>query len=815
MSQMNVIRQDIVQIGFEVENSPFADILKQEGKLAGMLDGAISDIKGFVTGTNKAEKSLTGMIQVGKKSRHMGLDSAADDALDLGKSAGKAEKSMKGLASLTFTEMLRSLSDAEKKMDGMANASENLAERVKSFGGAALGAIGVGLGVKESIDITGDYQRSVNTLQTQSGASDIEMPELSGMVTDLYKDNMGESFEDVARSIATVKSITGQGGDALQGMTNNALLMRDAFEFDVTESVRAADMMMRQFGVSGDQAYSMIAQGAQNGLDKNGDLLDSVNEYSVHFKGLGFSAEEMMNMMANGAKSGTFSVDRLGDSIKEFGIRAKESNDATKSAFYDLGLNAEKVADDFAHGGAAGKAAFNEVTKRLAQMKDPLQQNAAGVALFGTMWEDLQAEGVLALSKVTGGITDSTEALEKINDIQYNDISSALGSLGRTAQTDLIIPLAQQALPAITTAVNNTKTAISEFGAGMRGEVGAAQTPLYELGQGFAVVGNMAGNVLGFITENAGLVIPVITGIVTVMGAWKLITLGVATVEGIKTAATLAGTVATKGATVAQWLFNGSLLGCPALLAVAGIAAVIAIIGGLIKAVKDFIKLGKAEKELSVTAETSGVETALAGIQNTAQLGMSMQVNPELGDTTGLEGAALNHAYDATPEQLAAYQMGGLKGGSSGGGTKATSAASQPKGATGKPANFGQDISGFQDSVMPENYAMGHLPTGTAAMQNLGTTAAAQTIQPAGAIAARDTTSGGETPEYTPEKTMQEITNNTTNNETFHFSPTIHVEVKGTGNDKDLEKKIIVVVNKKLREAYTTAQRKHPRIIEA
>lgn len=410
MSQMNVIRQDIVQIGFEVENSPFADILKQEGKLAGMLDGAISDMKGFVTGTNKAEKSLTGMIKVGKKSRHMGLDSAADDALDLGKSAGKAEKSMKGLASLTFTEMLRSLSDAEKKMDGMANASENLAERVKSFGGTALGAIGVGLGVKESIDITGDYQRSVNTLQTQSGASDLEMPELSQMVTDLYKDNMGESFEDVARSIATVKSITGQGGDALQGMTNNALLMRDAFEFDVTESVRAADMMMRQFGVSGDQAYSMIAQGAQNGLDKNGDLLDSVNEYSVHFKGLGFSAEEMMNMMANGAKSGTFSVDRLGDSIKEFGIRAKESNDATKSAFYDLGLNAEKVADDFAHGGAAGKAAFNEVTKRLAQMKDPLQQNAAGVALFGTMWEDLQAEGVLALSKVTGGITDSTEA---------------------------------------------------------------------------------------------------------------------------------------------------------------------------------------------------------------------------------------------------------------------------------------------------------------------------------------------------------------------------------------------------------------------
>ena len=85
-------------------------------------------------------------------------------------------------------------------------------------------------------------------------------------------------------------------------------------------------MMMKQFGVTSDEAFNLIAQGAQNGLDKNGNLLDSINEYSVHFKQLGFDAEDMFNMFSNGAKAGVFDVDKLGDAVKEFGIRCKDGS---------------------------------------------------------------------------------------------------------------------------------------------------------------------------------------------------------------------------------------------------------------------------------------------------------------------------------------------------------------------------------------------------------------------------------------------------------------------------------------------------------
>src|SRR4030042_1879790 len=108
---------------------------------------------------------------------------------------------------------------------------------------------------------------------------------------------------------------------------------------EVNESIRSADMMMKTFGDTGEEAYNLIAQGAQWGLDKNGNLLDSINEYSVHFQQLGLDSTDMFNMFQNGAMAGVFDIDKLGDAVKEFGIRVKDGSDGTKEAFKMLGLD--------------------------------------------------------------------------------------------------------------------------------------------------------------------------------------------------------------------------------------------------------------------------------------------------------------------------------------------------------------------------------------------------------------------------------------------------------------------------------------------
>lgn len=197
------------------------------------------------------------------------------------------------------------LQNFQKNVENAKNKSTGLKDTLKKLAaGFALGAA-----IKKTADaVVGCVKRadelkeSLNTLQTQTGATDEEMQGLGDSLKNIYADNYGESFDDIAVALAEVKNQTNLTGTELERTTENALALSDTFDFEIQESTRAADMMMKQFGVTSDEAFNLIAQGAQNGLDKNGNLLDSINEYSVHFKQLGFDAEDMFNMFSNGAK---------------------------------------------------------------------------------------------------------------------------------------------------------------------------------------------------------------------------------------------------------------------------------------------------------------------------------------------------------------------------------------------------------------------------------------------------------------------------------------------------------------------------------
>lgn len=337
--------------------------------------------------------------------------------------------------------------DTDKKINGMGDSLRSVTGLLKGAAAAAGTYIGIST-INESIN---DELKALNQFRARIGsAGDMSKYKLS--MDSIYRNGMGESMEDVADSMATVKINTGLDGSELENTTNNALLLRDVFDFDVSESTRAVAMMMKQFDVSGDTAYSLIAQGAQNGLNKNGDLLDTINEYSVHFEQLGFGAEDMFNMLVNGTESGTFSVDKLGDSIKEFGIRVIDGSDTTKTGFESIGLSADLMARKFSKGGESAKEAFTETIEALKNVEDPIVQNTAGVNLFGTMWEDLGSKGVIALSDINGKISETSTALEEINSIKYQDLDSTFETVSRSLMGELTDGI-----------MGNTDNIISEF----------------------------------------------------------------------------------------------------------------------------------------------------------------------------------------------------------------------------------------------------------------------------------------------------------------------------------------------------------------
>ena len=341
---------------------------------------------------------------------------------------------------------IQSFSDsAGKAGESMKKGFANITKIVAGVA-IGIGAALITVGVK-AVGFSDDLNKALNGLQTSTGATDDEMKGFKATMISLYNQNYGENFEEIAQAMKEVKTQTGLSGKALEDMTKKAFILKDTFGFEIKESVTSATAMMKQFGISGDEAYNLIAQGAQQGLDKNGDMLDTINEYSGSFKSAGFSAEEMMNMLSNGAKSGAFSVDKLGDAMKEFGIRSKDGSKTTSDAFKALGLDSNQMTKDFGAGGEAGKKAFQQVNEKLLAMKDPVKQNALGVALYGTQWEDLGVKGITALTKTKGGIDKVKDAMAGIEKIKYNTFGEGLAGIGRTIQTSVLLPIGDKLIP--------------------------------------------------------------------------------------------------------------------------------------------------------------------------------------------------------------------------------------------------------------------------------------------------------------------------------------------------------------------------------
>ena len=467
------------------------------------------------------------------------------------------ERSMENLSDGTdkakknTKEYRDSVENASKELEEFKGKANEAFDAIKT-GATVLGGAIVATG-GYALKLSTDFDKAFNTLVTKTGASNEELDSLNQTMENIYANNFGESIEDVANSMAIVKNTTGLANEELKSVTQNALLMRDTFDFEVNESIRAVNSLMDQFGITADEAYNLIAQGAQNGLNQNDDLLDVINEYSVQFESAGYTAEDMFNMLVNGVESGTWSVDKLGDAVKEFNIRM--SDGSAKDAVEALGFSWEEVSSSWSAGGDEAKEVFNMLVNELDGLENTTNGYSIGVGLLGTMFEDLGFDAVYALSQTEGEISKTSDALGKINETKYDDIGSALQGLGRTLQTDLIQPLGEDLKPVVEEAISY----VNQNGPQIREMISS--------------VASKVGEFVGFLVDNGTTILSIITGISAGMLAWNVATI-ISSVVGAINAFKLAN----EGATIAQALFNAVLNANPLMLIVTVITAVITAI---------------------------------------------------------------------------------------------------------------------------------------------------------------------------------------------------------------------------------------------
>ncbi|MFP9128543.1 phage tail tape measure protein [Niallia sp. BSM11] len=409
-----------------------------------------------------------------------------------------------------FSTANEALGNTEQRTESLSHSTENLqtgmslSTKAAIAAGGAIAAVGVGLGA--AVISADQYSNAMKQVEAGTGATAEEMKEIKEISKNLYNKNLGEDWNDLAQAIQSVKSVTDLSGKSLETATKYAIQYRDVFGEDIAESIKASDTMMKNFGITAEQSYNLLAQGAHEGLNKSQELLDSANEYSVYFKTLGYDANQMFDIFNAGLENGAFNLDKVGDLVKEFGIRIKDGSTATSDAlsylfqadgfndymtklqnggastkqFMELsakvgkenaaallkdlqstGKASEKAYKDIEYtmGGAGqfldalssgaleGKDAMQQVIQKISEIGDTSVQSQMAVALFGTQAEDLEMKTLLSLGNVQESFDMTKQTMEEVGKIKYDTIGNAIRGIGRQFETEFLIPIAEKILP--------------------------------------------------------------------------------------------------------------------------------------------------------------------------------------------------------------------------------------------------------------------------------------------------------------------------------------------------------------------------------
>lgn len=442
----------------------------------------------------------------------------------------------------------KSLGTSTKAANKQLATIQKAANKVSTVMTAGLAAMGTGAiaATKYLTDLGGEWQTATNQVAAATGAAGAELENLRDVMENVYADNFGEDVADVADAVALVnRNMANLDQNGLTAATEGALALRDAFEYDVEESTRAAEAIRKNFGASAEDAFSLIAAGAQNGLDYSGELIDTINEYSSQFAKLGFDADGMFNILQAGADGTAWNLDKVGDAIKEFSIRAIDGSDTTVEAFTSLGYNAEELMATFAAGGEGANDAFFDVLDTLMAVDDQVERDALGVALFGTQWEDLGVEAMEAMANASQAAYNTGDALEQINQVKYNDLDSAIQGIGRQIEVALL-PAADAMyqslmsnMPEISAAIEEVSPVVAEIAEDFADWAGGAISEgLPVLVDGIKDFADWAGKAyekakpfLNFLWEHKGTVLaiaaglrilgPAIGAVTTAMNAFK------------------------------------------------------------------------------------------------------------------------------------------------------------------------------------------------------------------------------------------------------------------------------------------------------
>lgn len=345
---------------------------------------------------------------------------------------------------------------AERGILNLGKAANTALTAVKAL--AAAGLAGLLTVTGTAIHDVMALDSAMNKFEAQTGVTGSALEEYTDIAQELYGSNLGESMDDVVTALGQVRNISGESGAALTVLTEKGLILRDVFGYEIAESMRAADNASKAFGVDASEVLDFVTVAAQRTGDASGDLLDTVNEYGADFAEAGYSVDQMFAALVQGSEAGIFNLDKIGDSVREFGTRVQEGTDETKAAFdsllkadtdgwlfkdYETGVDTVVTSSKELYAAIeAGTVPLSMVGDRVAatlgQIEDPIERNAVGVALLGSMYEDLGPSAFEALNIMDEGLQGIDGATKRAGEAMQQGLGPAWTRFTRGVRMGLV-----------------------------------------------------------------------------------------------------------------------------------------------------------------------------------------------------------------------------------------------------------------------------------------------------------------------------------------------------------------------------------------
>ncbi len=262
---------------------------------------------------------------------------------------------------------------------------------------------------QEAIEQANIVREQSLRMQAAFRISPEEAGEAMEIAKDLYMRDIVDSIEEASEIVSNVKSYLPDGED-LAAVSQYAAAIQFAFGVDPGESMKTAAIMARKFKISMEEAYDTLAATMSVVPAQASNISDTFQEFSVQFSGLGYTAQETGAIIAQSIDQGGWNVSKVGDAFKEAKVRIAEGGDEIINVLSGMGLNAQSIVDTINAGDAAN--ALDIVIDKLGEVENATEQNRYGLAIFGTMWEDLGATDILALGTAVKTLEDVSGAID-------------------------------------------------------------------------------------------------------------------------------------------------------------------------------------------------------------------------------------------------------------------------------------------------------------------------------------------------------------------------------------------------------------------